>query len=159
MEINQDEYISPFLISLTIILGDGEINIEGKCSQAALTVAGLIAYNIRTVKRPRIINLDNRHHVKEKKTSVNIYVGLKLYSSVRSLTFISCLFQLGICISCDRILSITKSLRNTFGHYKIFVPTNLKKVCFAVFTKGNKDKNSTVNVVQSHFHGTGISLF
>ena len=28
------------------MLVDGEINTEGKCSQAALTVAGLITYNI-----------------------------------------------------------------------------------------------------------------
>ena len=78
---NQDEYISPFLLSLTSMLVDGEINIAAKCSQTALTVAGLITYNIRTIKRSRIANLDNRHHDKEKETSINIYAGLKLYST------------------------------------------------------------------------------
>ena len=82
MDKNQDEYISPFLLSLTSMLVDSEINIEGKCIQAALTVAGLITYNIRTIKRPRMTNLDNRHHDKEKATSINIYIGLKLYSTV-----------------------------------------------------------------------------
>ena len=66
MDKKQDEYISPFLLSLTSMLVDSEINIEGKRNQAALTVAGLMAYNIRTIKRPRITNLDNRHHDKEK---------------------------------------------------------------------------------------------
>ena len=145
------------------MLVDGEINTEGKCNQAALTVAGLITYNIRTIKRPRITNLDNRHHDKEKETSVNIYVGLKLYSTVRSRTLIDCLFQLGICISYDRILSITKSLyealRTTFYPYKIFLPTNLKKGCFTVSAKDNIDKNATASLVKSHFHGTCISLF
>ena len=28
-----------------------------------------------------------------------------------------------------------------------------------MFTKNNTDKNATVNVVQSHFHSTGISIF
>ena len=60
-------------------------------------------------------------------------------------------------------MSITKSLfealRTTFGHYKIFLPTNLEKGCFTVSTKDNIDKNATANLVQSHFHGTGISLF
>ena len=120
----------------------------------------MITYNI---KRPRITNLYNRHHDKEKETSLNIYVGLKLYSTVRSRTLIDCLFQLGICISYDRILSITKSLyealRTTFGHYKIFLPTDLKKGCFTVSANYNIDKNATANLVQSHFHGTGISLF
>ena len=46
---------------------DGEINAEGKCNQAALTVAELITYNIRTIKRPRITNLDNRHMTRKKK--------------------------------------------------------------------------------------------
>ena len=81
-------------------------------------------YNIRTIKRPRITNLDNRHYDKGKEISINIYGGLKLYSTVRSRTLIDCLFQLDICISYNRILSITKSiyevLRTTFGHDKIF---------------------------------------
>ena len=41
----QKECISPFLSSLTSMLVDGEINIEEKCSQVDLTVAGLITYN------------------------------------------------------------------------------------------------------------------
>ena len=77
---------------MTRILVDGETNTEGKCSQAALTVARLKTYNIRTIKRHRITNLDNRHHDKGKETSINIYVGLKLYSTVRSRTLIDCLF-------------------------------------------------------------------
>ena len=74
MDKNQDENIFSFLLSLTSMLVDGEINIEGKYSQAALIVAGLITYNIRTIKRSRITNLNNRHHDKEKETSINIYV-------------------------------------------------------------------------------------
>ena len=54
MDKNQEEYLSPFLLSLTSMLVDGEINIEGKCSQAALTVAGLTTYNIRTIKGPEL---------------------------------------------------------------------------------------------------------
>ena len=67
MDGNQDEYISPFLLSLISMLVGDEINIEGKYSQVALTVAGLITYNIRTIKTSRITNLNNRHRDKEKK--------------------------------------------------------------------------------------------
>ena len=162
LDKNQDEYISPFLFSLASMLVDGQINIEGKCSQTTLTVAGLINYNIRTIKMSRITNLDNNHHDKEKETSISIYVGLKLYSTVRSRTLIDCLFQLGICMSYDKILSITKSLyealHTIFGHYKIFLPTNLKKCYFTVSAKDHIDKNARANLVQSHFHGTGILL-
>ena len=110
MDKKQDECISPFLLSLSSMLVDREINIEGKRNQAALTVPGLMAYNIRIIKRPRITNRDNRHDDKEKETSINIYVGLKLYLTVRSQTLIDSVFQLCICISYDRILSTTKSL-------------------------------------------------
>ena len=88
------------------MLIDGEINIQGKYSQAALTVAGSITCNIRTIKTSQITNLDNHHHDKEKETSINIYVRLKHYSIARSQTLINCLFQLGMCISYDWILSI-----------------------------------------------------
>ena len=83
MDGNQDEYISPFLFSLISMLVGGEINIEGTYSQVALTVAGLITYNTRKIKRSRITNLNNRYRDKEKETSINVYVGLKLYSTVR----------------------------------------------------------------------------
>ena len=55
--------------------------------------------------------------------------------------------------------SVYETLRTTFGHYKIFLLTYLKKGCFTVSAKDNIDKNDTANLVQSHFHGTGILLF
>ena len=94
MDNKQHKVISPFLLSLTSMLVDGKINIEGKCSQTALTVAGLITYNIRTIKRHGITNVDNHHHDKEKETSIHIYVGLKLYSTVRSQTLSIVYFNL-----------------------------------------------------------------
>ena len=118
---NQDKCILPFLLSLTSMLADCKINIEGKCSQTALTVVALITYNISTMKRHRMTNLDNRHNDKDKETSINIYFRLKLYSTLLSLTLIDCLFQLGICVSCNRILSIAKSLYRALRNI-IFLP-------------------------------------
>ena len=145
------------------MLIDGEINIQGKCSQAALTVAESITSNIKTIKTSQITNLDNHHHDKEKETSIDIFVRLKHYSIATSQTLINCLFRLGMCISNHWILSITKSLyvalRNTFGHYKIFLPTNLKNSCFTMSAKENIDKNDTANLFQFHFHVTEIWLF
>ena len=47
MDKNKDEYVSAFLLSLTSMLVDGYKNTEKKCSQVALTAAGLIMYYIR----------------------------------------------------------------------------------------------------------------
>ena len=161
---NQDEHLSPFLLSLVSMLIDGEVNSEGNCSQAALTVAGLVTFNSRTLKKTQSRSLSHRrrHHKKERETSVSIYVGLKIYSMVRSRTLVQYLFELGICISYDRILSITKSLYDTlqksYAEHGIFSLTHLRKGCFVVLVKDNIDKNATANLVSSHFHGTGISL-
>ena len=63
------------------MLVDGAINIEGKCSS-------LNCSRINNLLMSRITNLNNRHHDKEKETSINIYVGLRPYSTVRSRLFI-----------------------------------------------------------------------
>ena len=144
------------------MLTDGDVNVEGKCSQAALTVAGLVTFNIRKLRKTTGRSITHRRHKKERETSVSIYIGLKIYSTVRSRTLIQYLLELGICISYDRILSITKfvyeSLRSNFARHGIFLPTNLRKGCFVVQVKDNINKNATANLVQSHYHGTSISL-
>ena len=67
-----------------------------------------------------------------------------------------------MCISYDRILSITKSiyetLRGNYARYGIFLPINLKKGCFVILVKDNIDKNAKANLVKSHYHGTSIYL-
>ena len=125
-------------------------------------VAGLVTFNARTITKKRTRSYSHRHHIKDRETSSNIYVGLKIYSMVRSRTLIQYLFDLGICISYDRVLSITKSLyeqpQSSYDEHGIFIPRNLRKGCFVILVKDNIDKNATANLVSSHFHGTGISL-
>ena len=158
---SQDEYISPFLLALMSMLIDGEVNMEGRCSQAVLTLSGMVTYNARKLKKSTR-SLNRRHHKKERETSVTMYVGLKLYSTVRSKTIIEYLFHLGISISYDRILSITKSiyevLRRNYVRHGIFLPRNLRKGCFVILVKDNIDKNASANLVHSHYHGTSVSL-
>ena len=40
-----------------------------------------------------------------------IYNSLKIYATVRSENLINKLYNLGLCISCKRVLEITKSMR------------------------------------------------
>ena len=158
---NQDKTLSSFLLALMSMLIDGEVNIEGKCSQAVLTLSDMSTYNSRKLKKSNHA-LNHRHHKTERETPVTMYVGLKLYSTLRSKTIIDHLFHLGISISYDGVLSITKSLyevlhRNYVQHI-IFLPTNLKKGYFVVLVKDNIDKNASSNLVKSHYHRTSISL-
>ena len=156
----QDQSISPYLLALMSMLIDGVANVEGKCSQAVLTLSGLVTFNARKVRTPS--NLNHRHHKKERETPVSIYLGLKLYSTIGSRVTIDYMFHLGLCISYPRVLSITKSvyeaLCKNYARHGIFLPSNLKKGCFVILVKDNIDKNASSNLVHSHYHGTSISL-
>ena len=102
--------MSLFLLALMSLLIDGEVNVEGICSQADLAIFRLVTYNKKKLRNPSSRCLNRHHYNKEREISVTIYVGLKLYSAVRCRTIIDYLFSLRICISCDRILSITKTI-------------------------------------------------
>ena len=58
---------------------------------------------------------------------------------------------------CALPLATRKYLKK--GHGRATKKEPRKKGCFTVFVKDNVDKNATANLVQSYFHGTGISLF
>ena len=158
---NQDRSLSPFLLVLLSMLINGEVNIKEKCSQAVLTLSGMVKYNTQKLKKSTHA-LNHRHHKRERETPVSMYVRLKLYLTGRSKTIIDHLFHLGISISYDRVLSITKSLygvlHRNYVQQNIFLPTNLQKGCFVVLVKDNIDKNASSNLVKSHYHGTSISL-
>ena len=121
----------------------------------------MVTNNTRKLKKSTHA-LNHCHHRRERETPVTMYVGFKLYSTVRSKTIIDHLFHLGISISYDRVLSITKSLyevlRRNCVQQNIFLPTNLEKGCFIVLVKGNIDKNASSDLFRSHYHGTSISL-
>ena len=66
MDKNQGEYISPFLLSLTSVLVDGKVNIEGKCSQTALTLFRMGFFGAahewgEGAKRPTFLKICHTH--------------------------------------------------------------------------------------------------
>ena len=103
-ENDQVETVSPHLLNLTSMLIDGQVNLEGKCSQPALTVAQIITFNIRLEKSKQPCS--TRHaHKKERETPAVIYISLKIYATVRSRSIIDHLFQLGMCVSYKSIIN------------------------------------------------------
>ena len=91
-----------------------------------------------------------------------LYTSLKTYSVTRSRTLVGHLFNLGIGISNDRVLSITKNIYEILGEsfltYNCFFPNVLKKGFFTVLIKDNIDVNAKSNIIQQHYHGTSISI-
>ena len=85
-------------------------------------------------------------HAKTHETPMMIYILLKIYSVTRSRNLIDILFNLGLCISYDRFLEITKNIHENFResceNSKFFFPDILEMRLFTVMLKDNIALNS-----------------
>ena len=125
------------LLTLISMLVDGaDVNEKG-FSQFTLTVAQLIMYNFRL--KSRNITCVHRRHLRPRETPAPIYVGLKLYATVRSNSLIDRLFHLGICISYDRVLIITNAIASSMWkkdeEEKMLFPIMWRKSLYTVIAK------------------------
>lgn len=72
-------------------------------------------------------------------------------------------FDLGLCISYDRVLDISTELGNKICHHyeveKAVCPPQLKGGLFTTAAVDNIDHNPSSTSAHDSFHGTGISLF
>ena len=91
---SQQNSIPIRLLSLCSMLIDGFNPRDKGFSQPALTVSQLIMHEYRK-KINRNPSTIRRRHSKIHETPLSIYVGLKLYATVRSKTLIDRLFHLG----------------------------------------------------------------
>ena len=73
---NQDQSLSPFLLVLGSMLINGEVNVEEKCSQAVMTLSGMVTCNTPNLKKSTHA-LHHHHHKRKHKIPVTIYAGLK----------------------------------------------------------------------------------
>ena len=111
--VNCQQESIPFpLLSLCSLLNDGADPKPTNVSQTALSVSQLIMFSYQ--KQSKIIQINetslaNRRHLKKHKTSLPLYVGLKLMT-MRAKTIIQKLFLLVICISYDRYLDICNNI-------------------------------------------------
>ena len=73
------------------------------------------------------------------------------------------LYDIGISIFYDRVLSISTELGNKvidqFNYDKVVCPPSLKVGAFTKAAINNTDHNPSSNTAASSFHGTAISLF
>ena len=103
-----------------------------------------------------------RCHAKTHETPMLIYILLKIYSVTRLGNLIDMPFSLGLCISYDRVLEITKNiyenLRESYENNKFVFPNIFKMGLFTVMLKDNIDLNSISHFIQWHYHGTSRSM-
>lgn len=129
-------------------------------SQATLTLAQLLTFN---TSQCRDSSAQNLRHNQERETPLPLYLGVLMHTKTRKKELVDCLFELGLCISYDRVLNISTSLGNNLCRYfnmaQAVCPPKLKNKLFTTAAIDNIDHNPTSSTAQESFHGTGISIF
>lgn len=140
-------------------------NIESQASnlnsQASLSISQLIQYN--SCIRRREGNTKRQRHNKDRETPLPLYVGLSIHAKTRNRDLIQSLHSLGLCVSYDRVLSISTELGNAacrcFHEENVVCPLNLRLGLFTTAAIDNIDHNPSSTTARDSFHGTGISMF
>ena len=100
-------------------------------------------------------------HSRDKECPINRYISLNLYSIVRSNSFVQILFQLGIVLSYDRILSfvneVSQVVKDLHSGDKVLHST-LRMGIFTSFIDDNLYKNSSSVDAKARFHGIAMSV-
>ena len=129
--------------------------------QAALTLSQLLMFN--SFARCQDGGSHTLRHKQERETPLPLYLGVLIHSKTRKKELVDALFELGLCISYDRVMSISTSLGNNLCHQfemeKTVCPPKLKGNLFTTAAIDNIDHNPSSTTAQDSFHGTGISLF
>lgn len=86
-----------------------------------------------------------------------------IYTKTRKRALADTLFDLGLCISYDRVLDISTELGNKICHRyeeeKAVCSPQLRGGLFTTAAVDNIDHNPSSTSAHDSFHGTGISLF
>ena len=129
--------------------------------KAALSISQLVMFNSK--EKSGGAPKQSRRHNLERETPLPVYLGVLLHTKTRKKGLVDALFELGLCISYDRVMCISTDLGNNVCQYYhstgAVCPPNLSKNVFTVAAVDNIDHNPSSSTSKSSFHGTGISLF
>jgi len=128
-------------------------------NQACRSISQLLLFNttVRDTKESSV----SRHN-RERECPLPIYVGLKIHGLTRARNLIDALFDLGLCISYDRVLNISTDVANSvcarFERDGVVCPPKLRSGLFTTAAVDNIDHNPSSTTARDSFHGTAISL-
>lgn len=121
------------------------------------TLSQLVIFNV--TNKPSSSDSATKHY---NESPLPIYIATKLYSQTRQKELIDTFYQLGLCISYKRLLSITTSMTNNvikfYEQEQCVISPNLLKNVFTTLAVDNVDYNPSATTTQSSFHGTAISV-
>ena len=159
--LKQEDAVPNSLLSMiNIILTGNPVTEESAAPQVTNTLAQMIKFNTKPGKRVSDVT---SYHSKQMETPLPIYISMKIHSTTRKRELVDTMFELGLGIHYDRLLTISTALANQVSRvYEtegIVCPPQLKKEVFIVGAADNIDHNPSSTTAIDSFHGTGISLF
>ena len=113
----QQEAVPPALLALVNMILDGA-NIEHQTqlvhtttTKPALAISQLMVFN--SVKHARNVDSpSSERHSRSRETPLPLYLSLKIHAVTRSRMLVDTLFNLGLCVSYDRLLQLTSDIAN-----------------------------------------------
>lgn len=130
-------------------------------SNAVKSISQLIQFNYVCNQRKTSVLLHSTHAI-YRETPIPIYIALKIYSTTRKRSIIDMFNQLGLCISYDRVQTISNQFANSvishYDKYGIIGPSTFQKNVFTTGCVDNIDHNPSATTSKDSFHGTAISL-
>ena len=145
--LSQVQSVPKTVLALPSALIDGEMTSSDQPSQEALPVVQIIVSqtSMPSKRRAKLKKPTRRRHGKNQETPLLQYVGLKIFYTTRSRKLIDDLYHVGLSVSYDRVLELTKifyeELRQSYIIHNCFFPRILRKGIFSVWLKDNIDVN------------------
>ena len=117
-------------------------------------------------KQVRVIEmtLSNTNFREVGETPFLVELRIHVHKETRSKKFIECLSDLGLSISCDKMMKIEKDLVNAVAenislNHGVFVPPNIQPGIRQQFPVDNIDFKYDTPDRKSEFHGTNLAVF
>jgi hypothetical protein len=82
-------------------------------SQSCISIAQLVVFNSvsRSFNRPDATG--SMHHIRSRECPLPIYIALKIHGCTRDRSFIDAFYSVGMCISYDRLLTVSTEITNS----------------------------------------------
>ena len=130
--------------------------------QAALTIAQLVKFN-KTFRSQNKSSSTSNYHLASQECPLPTYLGTLIHSKTRNKTLIDKLYDIGISIFYDKVLSISTELGNKvidqFNYDKVVCPLSLKVGAFTKAAINNIEQNPSSNTAAISFHGIATLVF
>ena len=129
-------------------------------AQTTLSISQLLLFN--STKQHRSEKYANYHSI-DREPPLPIYFGLLIHGETRRHGLVDKLYNLGLSVSYDRVLTLSTQMGNSviarFEAEGVVCPSKLQKGVFTTAAVDNIDHNPSSSTAKDSFNGTGISMF